>query len=53
MIHKYGQKKKAAKRAVDMARGHMEPDVYSKLDEDGGKNVYTKWPETWMRIKST
>ena len=37
MIHKYGQKKKAAKRAVNMARGNMEPDVYSKLDEDGRK----------------
>ena len=35
MIHTYGQKKKAAKRAVDKAR--READVYRKLDEDGGK----------------
>ena len=38
MMHTYGQKKKAATRAVDKAR-HMEADVYSKLDKDGGKNM--------------
>ena len=37
MIHTYGQKKRAAKRAVDNARRDMEADVCSKLDEDGGK----------------
>ena len=39
MIHTYGQKKKVAKRAVDKARRDMEADIYSKLDEDGGKKM--------------
>ena len=42
MIHTYGQKKTAAKRAVDKARRDMEADVYSKLDEDGGKKLIYK-----------
>ena len=42
MIHTYGQKKGAAKRAVDKARTDMEADVYSKLDEDGGKKMIYK-----------
>ena len=42
MIHTYGQKKRAAKRAVDKARRDMEADVYSKLDEDGGKKMIYK-----------
>ena len=42
MIHTYGQKKRAAKRAVDKARRDMETDVYSKLDEDGGKKMIYK-----------
>ena len=42
MIHTYGQKKKATKRAVDKARRDMEADVYSKLDEDGGKKMINK-----------
>ena len=33
----YGQKKKAATRAVDRARRSMEEELYRKLDEDGGK----------------
>ena len=39
MIHTYRQKKKATKRAVDKARRDMEADVYSKLDETGGKKM--------------
>ena len=42
MIHTYGQKKRAAKRAVDKAMRDMEADVYSKLDEDGGKKMIYK-----------
>ena len=42
MIHAYGQKKRAGKRAVDKARRDMEADVYSKLDEDGGKMMIYK-----------
>ena len=38
----HGEKKRAANRAVDKARRDMEADVYSKLDEDGGKKmIYT------------
>ena len=32
MLHLYGQKKKAAKTALDKARNDMEADVYTKLD---------------------
>ena len=39
MIHTFGKKKNAAKRAVDKARRDMDADVYSKLDEDGGKKI--------------
>ena len=39
MMHTSGQKKRAAKRAVDKARRDMEADVYSKLDDDGGKKM--------------
>ena len=42
MIHTYGQKKRAAKRAVGKARRDKEADVYSKLDEDGGKKMINK-----------
>ena len=42
MIHTYGQKKRAAKRAVDKAWRDMDADVYSKLDEDGGKKMIYK-----------
>ena len=42
MIHAYWQKKRAGKRAVDKARRDMEADVYSKLDEDGGKMMIYK-----------
>ena len=40
--HLYGQKKKAARRAVDRARRSMEEELYRKLDEDGGKNMIFK-----------
>ena len=40
--HTYGEKKKAAKRAVDKAMIDMEADVYSKLDEDGEKKMIYK-----------
>ena len=40
--HKYGQKKKAARRAVNRARRSMEEELYRKLDEDGGKKMIFK-----------
>ena len=40
--HLYGQKKKAARRAVDRARRSMEAELYRKLDEDGGKKLIFK-----------
>ena len=40
--HLYGQKKKAARRAVDRARRSMEEELYRKLDEDGGKKMIFK-----------
>ena len=42
MLHLYGHKKKAAKRAVDKARNEMEADLYTKLDEDAGKKIIYK-----------
>ena len=42
MIHTIWQKKKAAKRTVDKVRRDMEADIYSKLDEDGGKKMISK-----------
>ena len=47
MMHTYGQKKKGAKRAVDKARSDMGEDVYSKLDEDGGKKTIYKMARGW------
>ena len=38
----YGQKKKAARRAVARARGSMEEELYRKRDEDGGKTMVFK-----------
>ena len=35
--HMYGQKKKAAMRAVGRARRSVEEELYRKLDEDDGK----------------
>ena len=35
--HQCGQKKTAARMAVDRARRSMEKELYRKLDEDGGK----------------
>ena len=40
--HLYGQKKKAAMRAVDRARRSMEEELYRKLDEDGGNKMIFK-----------
>ena len=40
--HLYGQKKKAARRAVDRARRSMEEELYRKFDEDGGKKIIFK-----------
>ena len=40
--HLYGQKKKAARRAVDGARRSMEEELYRKLNEDGGKKIIFK-----------
>ena len=40
--HLYGQKKKAARRAVDRARRSMEEELYRKLDEDGSKKMIFK-----------
>ena len=40
--HLYGQKKKAARRAVDRARRSMEEELYRKLDDDGGKKMIFK-----------
>ena len=42
MLHLYGQKKKAAKKAVDKASNDMEADVYTKLDEDAQKKMIYK-----------
>ena len=44
MMQTYGQKKRATKTAVDKARRDMEAGVYSKLDEDGGKNNIQNGP---------
>ena len=40
--HLYGQKKKAARRAVDRARRSMEEEPHRKFDEDGGKKMIFK-----------
>ena len=40
--HLYGQKKTAARGAVDRARRSMEEELYRKLDEDGGKKMIFK-----------
>ena len=40
--HLCGQKKKAARRAVDRALRSMEEELYRKLDEDGGKYMIFK-----------
>ena len=42
MLHLYGQKKTAAKEAVDKARNDMEADLYTKLDDDAGKKMVYK-----------
>ena len=40
--HLYGQKKKAARRAVDIARRSTDEELYRKLDEDGSKQMIFK-----------
>ena len=40
--HLYAQNKKAARRAVDIARRSMEEELYRKLDEDCGKQSIFK-----------
>ena len=40
--HLYGQKKKAARRAVDRARRSMVEEPHRKFDEDGGKKMIFK-----------
>ena len=40
--HLYGQKKKAARRAVDRARRIMEEELYRTLDEVGGNKIIFK-----------
>ena len=40
--HMYGQKKEAARRAVDRTRRNVEEKLYRKLDEDGSKNMIFK-----------
>ena len=40
--HLYCQKKKATRRAVDIARRSMDEELYRKLDEDGGKHMIFK-----------
>ena len=40
--HVYGQKKKAARRAVDIARRSTDEELYRKLDEDGSKQTIFK-----------
>ena len=47
--HLNGQKKKAARRAVDKARRSMEEELYRKLDEDGGKQMIFKM--AWYRTE--
>ena len=39
LTHLNGQKKKAARRAVDRARRSMEEELYRKIDEDGYKKM--------------
>ena len=51
--HLYGQKKKAARRAVDRARRSMEEELYRKLDEDGGKRCYSRWHGIELRMEGT
>ena len=40
--HMYGQKKKAARRAVDRARRNMKEELSRKLDDDGSKKTIFK-----------
>ena len=40
--HMYGQKKKAARRAVDIARRSTDEELYRKCDGDGGKKMIFK-----------
>ena len=49
--HLYGQKKKAARRAVDRERRGMEEELYRKLDEDGGKKMIFKMGRDGRDVK--
>ena len=40
--HLYGQKKRVARRAVEMARREMEDSIYKQLDDDGGRKLILK-----------
>ena len=40
--HLYGEKKKAARRAVDKAKREMEEELYKQLDKDCGKKLIYK-----------
>ena len=42
LLNLYGQKKKAARRAVDKMTNNMEEKVYNKLHEDGGRKMTYK-----------
>ena len=56
MLHLYGQKKKAARRAVDKVRNDMEKEVYNKLENDGGRKMMHKLAHdimTGMRMART
>ena len=41
LLHMYGQKKKAGRRAVDKMTNDME-EVHNKLEEDGGRKMIYK-----------
>ena len=40
--HLYGQKKRAARSAVERARGDVEDSIYSQLEEDGRRKLIFK-----------
>ena len=42
LLHRHGQKKKAASRAMDKVRNNMEEEVYNKLEEDGVRKMTYK-----------
>ena len=42
LLHLHGQKKKAARKAVDKVRNVLEEKISNKLEEDGGKKLIYK-----------